>query len=209
LGRSGGACLRTAGGSLGVSTCKGCGSTSSEVAPPRSTAHEPKRFSPKQKRGVRVVMSIDPNRLWGRSNASADALLPLQLATAPPHLPSRQRRPSFVLCFSCPARLRRRQEGGSQGQPSPQPPRPSRPRQAKAAAKPKKSAATAKPKKTAAAAAGTKRKAPEKKVVAKPKKSPVAKPPAWSRISRAASVMVIHGEISAHTFPLHAKYVFF
>jgi len=46
---------------------------------------------------------------------------------------------------------------------------------AKAAAKPKKSAAAAKPKKTAAAAAGTKRKAPEKKVVAKPKKSPAAK----------------------------------
>jgi histone H1/5 len=46
---------------------------------------------------------------------------------------------------------------------------------AKAATKPKKSAAAAKPKKTASAAAGTKRKAPEKKVVAKPKKSPAAK----------------------------------
>jgi len=75
------------------------------------------------------------------------------------------------------------------------------------AAKPAKAAA--KPKKSAAAAAGTKRKAPEKKVVAKPKKSPAAKPPAWSRISRAASVMVIQGEISAHTFPLDAKYFFF
>nr|CAB3485497.1 unnamed protein product [Digitaria exilis] len=50
------------------------------------------------------------------------------------------------------------------------------PKPSKAAAKPKKSTTTVgKPKKTAAAAAGTKRKAPEKKIVAKPKKSPAAK----------------------------------
>ncbi|KAL6651243.1 hypothetical protein ACP70R_010168 [Stipagrostis hirtigluma subsp. patula] len=49
------------------------------------------------------------------------------------------------------------------------------PKPAKAAAKPKKAAPATKPKKTAAAAAGTKRKAPEKKIVAKPKKSPAAK----------------------------------
>ncbi|KAG2588499.1 hypothetical protein PVAP13_5NG347300 [Panicum virgatum] len=105
----------------------------------------------------------------------------------------RQRRRSFsVLCFSCPARLRRRQKGGSQGRPiKPATTKTIAAKPAKAAAKPKKSAATAKPKKTAATAAGTKRRAPEEKVVAKPKKSPAAKPPAWYRISRAASVMVI------------------
>ena len=104
-------------------------------------------------------MPIEPNRLW--------ALGSIQ----------RQRRRSFsVLCFSCPARLRRRQKGGSQGRPiKPATAKTVAAKPAKAAAKPKKSAATTKPKKTAAAAAGTKRKAPEKKVVAKPKKSPAAK----------------------------------
>ena len=107
---------------------RGVGRPSFEVAPPHSRAQGPKRFSPKQKRGFRVVMPIDPNRPWGRSSASAAALLPLRLATAPP--------PSSVLCFSCPARLRRRQEGGCQAsflappqpsrrRPPPPPPGPS------------------------------------------------------------------------------------
>ncbi|XP_047066316.1 histone H1-like [Lolium rigidum] len=48
------------------------------------------------------------------------------------------------------------------------------PKKKAAAAKPKKKAAAAKPKKSAAAA-GTKRKAPEKKLIAKAKKSPAAK----------------------------------
>ena len=106
MGRSGGACLRTAGGSLGFSTCKGCGSTSSEVAPPRSRAQGPKRFSP---RGLRVVMPIDPNRPWGRSSASAAAPSP---------------------CFASPARPdsdAAKKEAPKAGQLSPQPPRPSRP----------------------------------------------------------------------------------
>ena len=42
------------------------------------------------------------------SLATRDSAAAPSLATAPP--------PSSVLCFSCPARLRRRQEGGSQGQ---------------------------------------------------------------------------------------------
>ena len=133
-------------------------------------------------------MPIDPNRPWGRSSASAAAPSP---------------------CFASPAR--RDSDAAKKEAPKAKPAaaKTIAAKPAKAAAKPKKSAATAKPKKTAAAAAGTKRRALEKKVVAKPKKSPAVKPPAWSRISRAASVMVIQGEISAHTFPLDAKYFFF
>ena len=82
---------------------------SREVAPTRSRAHGPKRFTPKQKRGVRVVMPIDPNRPWGRSSASAAAPSP---------------------CFASPARPdsdAAKKEAPKAGQLSPQPPRPSRP----------------------------------------------------------------------------------